>query len=253
MTTKTILITGCSSGFGLETASHFLDRDWNVIATMRSPDKNALRSSANLRILPLDVTDPASIEVVVAEAGPIDALVNNAGVGLMSIFEGTPMTVVRSILDTNLVGAMAVTQAFLPTLRAQKGVLVNVSSGVTFEPLPLLATYTASKAALNAFTECLALELEPQGVRTRLVLPGRSPETPFGSNAQALMRERGVDVPGAYRGFVEQVMNRRIHGDALVTTAVSVADAVWRAVTDPSCPFRVPAGDDAVARAGETA
>ena len=116
-----------------------------------------------------------------------------------------------------------------------------------------MAGCTATKAALNAFTECLALGLEPHGVRTRLVLPGRSPETPFGSNAQALMREQGVDVPDVYRGFVEQAMNRRTHGDELVTTAVSVAEAVWRAVTDPSCPFRVPAGDDAVARAGETA
>ena len=253
MTNKTILITGCSSGFGRETAAYFLDRDWDVIATMRSPDDNALPSSTHLRILPLDVTDPASIEVAVAEAGPIDALVNNAGVGLMGIFEGTPMTVVRSILDTNLVGAMAVTQAFLPALRAQKGVLVNVSSGVTFEPLPLLATYTASKAALNAFTECVALELEPHGVRTRLVLPGRSPETPFGSNAQALIGQQGIDVPDAYRAFVEQAMNRPTRGDEPVTTAVSVAEAVWRAVTEPSCPFRVPAGDDAVARAVETA
>ena len=129
MTNKTILITGCSSGFGRETAAYFLDRDWDVIATMRSPDNNALPASTHLRILPLDVTDPASIEVAVAEAGPIDALVNNAGVGLMSIFEGTPMTVVRSILDTNLVGAMAVTQAFLPLIKKSRAArIVNVSS-----------------------------------------------------------------------------------------------------------------------------
>ena len=88
---KTILITGCSSGFGLETARLFLERGWAVIATMRTPRTDVLPASEHLRVLPLDVTDPESIRRLVEAAGPIHALVNNAGIGLMSVLEGTTM------------------------------------------------------------------------------------------------------------------------------------------------------------------
>ena len=86
---KTILITGCSSGFGLETAKYFLDRDWNVIATMRTPKEGILPESENLRILPLDVTSEESINAAIEAAGPIDVLVNNAGIGMLNAVEGT--------------------------------------------------------------------------------------------------------------------------------------------------------------------
>lgn len=192
---KTILITGCSSGFGRETARYFLDRGWQVIATMRSP-RDLLPASERLRVLPLDVTDPHSIRRAVEAAGPIDALVNNAAVGLMSVFEGTPMEAVRATFAANTFGAMAVIQAFLPQLRQRRaGVIVNVSSTVTLTSLALLSVYTASKAALNAFTESLALELQPFGVRVRLVLPGLAPETPFVQNAQALAQDHGSRSP----------------------------------------------------------
>ena len=249
---QTILITGCSSGFGLETARTFLERGWKVIATMRTPREDVLPPSEHLRVLALDVTDPASIRDAVAAAGPIDALVNNAGVGLLSVFEGTAMDAVRATFETNTFGAMAVTQAFLPQLRERRaGVIVNVSSSTTLLPLPMLAVYTASKAALNAFTESLALELEPLGVRVRLVLPGSSPETPFGQNAQALMRQQGVTIPEAYADFAQGVfarMGERRSGP--VTRSVDVAEAIWRAVSDPSSPVRQPAGADAEALAG---
>ena len=92
---QTILITGCSSGFGLEIARHFLDRDWRVIATMRTPREDVLPRSEHLRVLALDVTDPASIRQAVEAAEPIDALVNNAGIGAGAPFELTPMTTAR--------------------------------------------------------------------------------------------------------------------------------------------------------------
>ncbi len=111
---KTILITGCSSGFGLETARYFLERGWKVIATMRTPREDVLPQSEHLRVLALDVTDPQSIRDTVEAVGPIDVLVNNAGVGLLGIFEGTSMDTVRATFETNTFGAMAVTQAFLP-------------------------------------------------------------------------------------------------------------------------------------------
>ncbi|MFB1483856.1 SDR family oxidoreductase [Corallococcus sp. RDP092CA] len=245
---KTLLITGCSSGFGLDTARAFLERGWKVIATMRKPREDVLPRSEHLRVLPLDVTDPRSIQALVEAAGPIDALVNNAGVGLMSIFEGTSMETIRATFETNTFGAMAVTQALLPGFRQRRaGVIVNVSSGTTLRPLPLLAVYTASKAALNAFTESLALELQPFHVRVSLVIPGRSPETAFARNAQARMQDQGVTVPEPYADFVRGVFERRTAQQSEpFTRSLDVAEVIWRAVNDPSLPLRQPAGADAV-------
>ncbi|HTJ81283.1 MAG TPA: SDR family NAD(P)-dependent oxidoreductase, partial [Polyangiaceae bacterium] len=117
---KTVLITGCSSGYGLETARHFHAQGWKVIATMRAPRQDVLPESERLRVVALDVTKPASIAAAVADAGPIDVLVNNAGIGLMGAFEATPMSTVREVFETNTFGVMAMTQAVLPQLRAQR-------------------------------------------------------------------------------------------------------------------------------------
>jgi NAD(P)-dependent dehydrogenase (short-subunit alcohol dehydrogenase family) len=245
---KTVLITGCSSGFGLETARYFLDREWKVVATMRSPREDVLPHSERLRVLALDVTDPDSVRQAGAAAGPIDVLVNNAGIGLMSVFEGTSMELTREIFETNTFGTMAVTHAVLPQFRQRRaGVIVNVTSSVTVRPLPLLSVYTASKAAVTAFTESLALELQQFNVRVRLVVPGRSPETPFGANARPRMQG---GIPEPYTEFAQSVFARMGQGQpALVTRSVDVAEAVWRAVNDPSSPVRIPAGADAVALA----
>jgi short-subunit dehydrogenase len=242
---NTILITGCSSGFGLETARYFLERDWTVIATMRTPREDVLPASARLRILPLDVTDADSIVRAVCAAGPIDALVNNAGAGLMAALEGTPVNEVRRIFELNTFGTMAMTQAVLPSFRVQgAGVIVNISSAVTLKPLPLLSIYTASKAAVEAFSENLALEVEPFGVRVRLIIPGRAPNTSFSATARARSQ---YGVPEAYIAWAKQVFAAAPHQAALNTNASDVSEAVWRAVTDPSAPMRVAAGADAVA------
>ena len=135
---QTVLITGCSSGFGLETARYFLDHGWAVVATMRQPREDLLPPSDRLRVLELDVTDPASIERVVAQAGPLDVLVNNAGIGWLNALEGTPMAAARELFETNTLGLMAMTQAVLPQMRERRGgVIVNVSSSVTLRALPL--------------------------------------------------------------------------------------------------------------------
>ncbi|WP_120010057.1 SDR family oxidoreductase [Teichococcus vastitatis] len=242
---NTILITGCSSGFGLETARLFLDRGWAVAATMRTPREDVLPRSERLRVLPLDVTDPDSIARAVDTAGPVDVLVNNAGVGLLNALEGVSMDSVREVFETNTLGTIAMTRAVLPQLRERRsGVVVNVTSSVTLRPLHLLSIYTASKAAVNAFTETLALELAPFNIRARLVLPGRSPETSFGSNARARM---GMDIPNGYGELAAQVFAGWQQSTEEVTHPQDVAEAVWRAATDPSCPMRLPAGADAVA------
>lgn len=241
---KTILITGCSSGFGLETARHFLEQGWTVVATMRTPREDLLPQSERLRILPLDVTDADSIDRAVKAAGPIDVLVNNAGIGLLNAAEGTPMKTARDLFETNTLGTIAMTQAVLPQFRERRsGVVVNVTSSVTLKPLPLLSVYRATKAAVNAFTESLAVELEPFGVRARLVLPGRAPDTSFGDNARARMQ---AGFPDAYAEMAQAIL-AGMQDTSEITQSIDVAEAVWCAATDPSCPTRIPAGADAVA------
>ena len=239
---KTVLITGCSSGFGLEIAKHFLDRNWKVVATMRTPRDDVLPRSANLRVLALDVTDPQSIRQAIENAGPLDAVVNNAGFGAATPFELTPMPTIRQLFETNTFGTMAVTQAVLPQFRERRsGVVVNVTSAVTLRAIPLVAAYTASKAAVNAFTESMAEELKPFGVRAHLVLPGRAPETRFGENGRAFMQ--GLD-HAAYAELVQGFM-AGMREPGPITHSRDVAEAVWRAVTDPTTPMRIPAGADA--------
>lgn len=247
---KTILVTGCSSGFGLEIARHFLLEGWKVVATMRTPREDVLPPSEHLRILALDVTDTESIRQAVEAAGPIDVLVNNAGVGWLNALEGTPMETARDIFETNTLGTIAMTQAVLPQFRQRRdGVVINVTSSVTLKPLPLLSVYTASKAAVNAFTESVALELESFNIRVRIVLPGRAPDTRFGENAQSRMREQG-GFPEAYSAVVQGVFAGWQQQPAEeMTRPVDVVDAVWRAATDPACPMHIPAGADAVALA----
>lgn len=239
-----ILITGCSSGFGQAIAARFLDEGWEVIATMRTPATTGLPASDRLRILPLDVTQPQSIEAALDEAGPIDALVNNAGVGMLNVLEGAEIDKARELFDINVLGTMAMSRAVMPAMRQRRtGVIVNISSSVTLRPLPALSIYSASKAAVNAFTESFALEAAEFGVRTRLVLPGSAPETSFGRNAVARM---GMEVPEAYGPFVQAYLGSLRNGTAK-TSALDVANAVWRAVTDINAPMMLPAGADAEA------
>ncbi|WP_296949034.1 SDR family oxidoreductase [uncultured Massilia sp.] len=243
----TVLITGCSSGFGLDTATLFLERGWNVVATMRTPRTDLLPASERLKIVALDVVDPASIQAAIEAAGPIDVLVNNAGIGVLAALEGTSMDTAREVFETNTLGTIAMTQAVLPQFRARRaGTIVNVTSTVTLASLPLLSVYTGSKAAVNAFTESLALELAPFGVKARLVLPGRAPGTRFGENARTRM---GSAFPEPYAAYAKGVLAAVQDTTTPITQGQDVAEAVWRAATDPQAPMRIPAGADAVALA----
>jgi NAD(P)-dependent dehydrogenase (short-subunit alcohol dehydrogenase family) len=244
---KTVLITGCSSGYGLETARHFHAQGWSVIATMRTPREGILPASDRMRIVALDVTKPESIAAAIEASGSIDALVNNAGIGGVGVFEATPMATVRELFETNTFGVMAMTQAVLPQFRARRsGVVVNVTSSATLAPMPLAAAYTASKMAIEGFTGSIAHELGAFGVRVKLVEPGYGPTTSFGANVGTRMD--GV-LPDTYASFWQPVM-ASFAAVALVTTEADVAEAVYRAATDTSTQLRFPAGADAVALAG---
>ncbi|MEV8038200.1 SDR family oxidoreductase [Streptomyces sp. NPDC086182] len=242
---KTVLITGTSSGYGRATALHFHAQGWNVIATMRTPRPGVLPSTDRLRVVALDVTEPDSITAALDAAGPVDVLVNNAGVPSISVFEGTPMTRVREVFETNTFGVMAMTQAVLPQFRERgSGVVVNVTSSVVLGHMPLSAVYKASKMAVEGFTSSLALELAPFGVQAKTVEPGACLTTNFAATAT---QDAPLDelVPAPYAAWAKKAMGE-FTGQDLFTTESDVAEAVWRAVHDTTGQLRFPAGPDAV-------
>lgn len=241
---KTVLITGCSSGYGLDTARHFLAQGWNVVASMRQPQPALLPASPQLRVLALDVTRPDSIAQALQAAGPIDVLVNNAGIGLFGAFEATPMATVREVFETNTFGVMAMCQAAIPQMRQRgAGAIVNVTSSATLAPFPLVAAYTASKTAVQGFTASLQHELRAFGVHAKLVEPGYGPSTRFTANGQ--QRMQGL-IPDAYAPFAREVFSSLGH-PAAVTTAPDVAEAIWHAANDATDRLHYPAGADAIA------
>lgn len=244
---KTVLITGCSSGYGMETARHFHRQGWNVIASMRTPQPDILPASDRIRMLRLDVTDPDSIAAAVMEAGPIDVLVNNAGIGVVGAFEATPMATIRDIFRTNTLGTMAMCRAVIPQMRERRsGAIVNVTSSTTLVSMPLAAAYTATKTAIDGFTGSLAHELGYFDVRVKLVEPGYGPSTRFAENGAD--RLHGL-IPETYTGFAGPIFEAFAKPEA-ITYPQDVAEAIFLAANDRSDRLHYAAGADAVALAG---
>lgn len=175
---KTVLITGSSSGFGQLTARRFARDDWNVAASMRDPSRaEGLPEGDHVVVPRLDVTDEDSIRTAVAETierfGRIDALVNNAGYGASGYAEEASEEELRRQFDVNVFGAMACARAVLPGMRAQNsGVVVNVTSVAGKVGLPMFSLYSASKFALEGWTEAVAHEWRPFGIRAHALAPG---------------------------------------------------------------------------------
>ncbi|WP_149537773.1 SDR family NAD(P)-dependent oxidoreductase [Siccirubricoccus phaeus] len=244
---RTILITGTSSGYGKATAALFLERGWNVVATMRRPDPSLFgEAPERLLVLPLDVTDgqsiAAAIKAAVAAFGGIDVWVNNAGIGLGSIVEATPDSTVREIFETNTFGVIAACRAIIPRMRRQgHGVIVNVTSSVTLGVMPLVAIYAASKCAVEGFTESLAYELEGFNIKARLVEPGYAPSTNFGANGS--VRMQGL-IPAEYGAFAQACFARFADYPTAFCTEAEVAEAVHAAATEEGLRLRFPAGAD---------
>ncbi|MCB9673369.1 MAG: SDR family oxidoreductase [Alphaproteobacteria bacterium] len=239
---KTVLVTGASSGYGLATALRFHADGWSVVAAARTRSGRA--PSERWREVPLDVTDEASIAAAIESAGPVDVLVNNAGIGGFGPVEATPMAHVRALFETNALGTIAMTRAVIPQLRVRgSGVIVNVTSSATFVPMPLVAPYTASKMAVEGFTASLAHELEELNIRVKLVEPGYGPSTRFTASSASRVV---TDAPAAYGPLVARMLEGASR-PGLVTTPEEVAEVVVRAATDPSDRLRYAAGPDAVA------
>jgi len=244
--TKTILITGTSTGYGKATAELFLANDWNVVATMRHPERAAFRGdTSRLHVLPLDVTSEVSIAALVKAAGQVDVLVNNAGIGGVGAFGAMPMSLIRQLFETNTIGVMAMCHAFIPQMRERRsGTIVNVTSSVTLGDFPLAAAYTASKQAIEGFTASLALELGHFDVSTKLVEPGYAHTTRFGANAIIPVEDL---LPGEYAEFARPILEA-FGNPAMTTKETDVAQAVWDAVHAHG-QLRFPAGSDAIALA----
>ncbi|MDQ2080166.1 SDR family oxidoreductase [Xanthobacteraceae bacterium Astr-EGSB] len=244
--TSTILITGTSSGYGKATAELFLQRGWNVVATMRRPDAAVLPASPKLKIVPLDVTDAASIERAIADGiaafGAIDVLVNNAGIGLASAVEATPDETIREVFATNTFGVFAACRAIIPHMRALGGgVIVNVTSSAAIAPMPLVALYAASKWAVEGFTESLSYELAPFDILARLVEPGYAPTTNFSAGSGPRMQ--GL-IPADYAAFAQSCFERIANYPTPYCSEAEVAEAVFAAATDAGHRIRYPAGAD---------
>ena len=241
---NTVLITGCSSGYGLETARHFHAKGWNVIATMRTPREDLLPESDRMRVMALDVTDPDSVAAAIEAAGPIDVLVNNAGIGVVGAFEATPMATAREVFETNTFGVMAMMQAVVPQFRERRsGVIINVTSSTTLASFPLAGVYTASKTAVDGLSGSVAHELAAFGVRVKLVEPGYGPGTRFAENGGARMQ--GL-IPESYRPFADPIF-AAFANPGPTTSAADVAEVVWQAAHDASDRLHFAAGPDAVA------
>jgi NAD(P)-dependent dehydrogenase (short-subunit alcohol dehydrogenase family) len=242
---KTVLISGTSSGYGLETARYFHEQGWKVIATMRRPQPDLFPQSDRLSVLPLDVTDPGSIASCLAAAGPVDVLVNNAGIGMVGAFEAAPLAHVRRLFETNTFGVMAMIQAILPMMRQQGGgVIVNVTSSVVLSPSPFAAAYTATKTAIEGFSRSLARELIAFDIGVKLVEPGYAPTTQFGANTELSIADL---IPPAYADFARPIF-AAFAAPSVTTREIDVAKAIWHAANDTTGQQRFPAGPDAMAQ-----
>jgi NAD(P)-dependent dehydrogenase (short-subunit alcohol dehydrogenase family) len=245
--TQTIFITGASTGLGRATAVLFAAKGWKVIATMRAPDKEAeLGKAPGVTLLKLDVTKPAEIKAAAEKAlamGPIDVLFNNAGYGLAGAFEGASDEQLVNQIDTNLLGVMRVTQAFLPSLREQRrGTIITTTSIGGLVTFPFNSVYHATKWGLEGWSESLAFELEPFGIRVRTVAPG-------GISTDFAGRSLVVTPHPAYMEAIGKVMaaftdpKRR----ASHSTAEQIAEIVWKAANDATDHVTFVAGEDAKA------
>ena len=243
----TIFITGSSTGLGRATAQLFAERGWNVIATMRHPEKeSALASTPGITLLPLDVTDRAQIESAARRAlelGGVDVLFNNAGYGLAGPLEGTSDEQLTREIDTNLLGVIRTTQAFLPHFREKRsGLIITTTSIGGLVTYPFNSVYHATKWALEGWSESLAFELEPFGVQIKTVSPGGI-KTDFVSRSLVLASHP------AYDALVQKVMAVFMNPARTATqsTAAQIAETVYEAATDGTDQIRYLAGADAKA------
>ncbi len=239
---KTILITGSSSGIGLETVKLFQAKGWNIAATMRSPEKASdLTKLENVECLRLDVTDISTIQTAINQTigkfGKIDAIVNNAGYGLVGAFEASSAEQIERQFQTNVFGLMNVCREILPIFREQKGgIIVNVASVGGRITFPLYSLYHATKWAVEGFSESLQYEVEQFGIRVKIIEPGPI-KTDFYNRSMDLTTKDGLT---AYDDFINKAMPNMLKAGENAPDGTVVADAIYQAVTDGKTKMRYP-------------
>jgi NAD(P)-dependent dehydrogenase (short-subunit alcohol dehydrogenase family) len=249
--TPTWFITGASSGYGLALARYAIGHGYNVVATARSVGKlAALAASApdSVLVQKLDVTVPldavAAVKAAIARFGRIDVLINNAGYGIIGAVEETPETEFRAQMDTNFFGALSVTKAALPYLRAQKGgAIVNVSSMGGRMSFAGGSAYSASKFALEGMTEALAQEVAPFGIKVMIVEPGALRTNFAGGSAIKYMPVMAAyqDIIGAMRTLLHDLDGKQDGDPAKAARALDLA------LQADKTPLRLQVGADAIA------
>ncbi|MGG4046138.1 MULTISPECIES: SDR family oxidoreductase [Paenibacillus] len=246
---KTILITGASSGIGKAAAKHFADKGWNVVATMRSPEKDTeLSQLENVLVTKLDVEQQETIQEAIKMGmerfGTIDVLLNNAGYGAMGIFEAASNEQIQKQFEVNVFGLMRVIKAILPHFRTKKdGVIINISSMGGKIGFPTLSLYHSTKFAVEGFTEALTFELASQNIRLKLIEPGVVKTDFFGRSIEILSDESLTD----YQEFFEAVqpaLHETINSDSISSPEL-IAQTIYQAATDGTHQFRYVVGEDA--------
>lgn len=242
---KTIFITGASTGLGKAAAVLFAQKGWKVIATMRKPeDGKDLQTHNNVQVLPLDVTDLSQIEATVESVlkdGPVDVVLNNAGYGLVGPFEGATDEQIQRQLDTNLLGTMRVTKAFIPHFRGRRaGVFIAVTSIGGLVAFPFNSAYHATKWALEGWNESLSYELGQFGIQCKTVAPGGI-KTDFAGRSLVMTEHP------SYKSLVEKVLAAFMDPkqQARGSSAEQIAEVVYQAATDGKPQVRYVAGKDA--------
>lgn len=242
---STIFLTGASTGIGRAAAIYFRDRGWNVAATMRDPKAHADLAGGSVRLFALDVLDLASVRAAQAAAldafGAIDVLVNNAGYGAFGPLEAATDEQIDRQFATNVTGLIKLTREFVPHFRERRaGVIINISSVGGRATFPLYSLYHGTKWAVEGFSESLQFELEPFGIRVKVVEPGAI-ATDFGTRSLDRMQKEGLT---AYDEFVQRI----VAGWTAVRRASPadlVAEVIWQAATDGTPQLRYAAGEDA--------
>lgn len=244
---QTILITGASSGIGKATAKLFQGKDWNVIATMRSPDKEKdLSRLNNVLVTQLDVLDLISIdqaiETGIQKYGKIDVLLNNAGYGAYGPLEAFPRDNVLRQFNTNVIGLLDVTRALLPHFRKNRsGMIINVSSIGGKMTFPLGSLYHGTKFAVEGISEALSYEMNAIGVKVKIIEPGMI-ATDFAGRSFDFQNQPELS---EYQDVVSKVMQAFTSDQGTPSSPELVAEVIYDAVTDGSDKIRYRAGADA--------
>jgi short-subunit dehydrogenase len=244
---KVILITGASSGIGKETAQYFAAQGWNIIATMRNPEKETgLTKLQNVLVAKLDVQDgetiKAAINAGIAHFGHIDVLVNNAGYGQMGVFEATTQEQMINQFDVNVFGVMNTIKAILPHFRERKeGMILNISSGAGKFTLPMLSMYAASKFALEGFSEALSFELSALNIKVKIVEPGGT-QTNFNKASSAIFAHDTKLTD--YDPFLAAAGKMFDNMKQASITSIEVAEVIYRATTDGTDTLRYAIGNE---------